>query len=154
MLEKVCANIHNYFISAVYPARYSIMDGMISPAPPLKEGQRFWIVGSDLNDGVYTYREAALMNDDDDMQAELMDEDFSGSICAMSVPKQFVDAVMEGKTWQTDHADALSGPYTSENVSGVYSYTISQEITEAQGNPLGLPARLASSFDRWRKTCL
>ena len=48
MLEQVCAHIHNYFISAVYPARYSIESGMISPAPSLKEGQRFWLCGGQL----------------------------------------------------------------------------------------------------------
>lgn len=154
MLEKACANVHNYFISAAYPARYSIVSGMISPLPPLKEGQRFWLVGSALNDGVYTYHTDAIMNDDDAAEAVLLDEDFDGTICGMAVPREFLDGVREGLEWQSANQAALSSPYTSENVSGVYSYTLSQEIAEAKNSPLGLPVRISSRFDRWRKTCL
>ena len=154
MLERVCANIHNYFISAEYPAQYSIASGVISPAPPLKEGLRFWLVGSDLNDGVYTYHADVIMNDDDTAVAEWQDEDFAGTVCAMAVPREMLNAVQEGLAWQSDNESVLNSPYTSENVTGIYSYTMAQEIAEAKSSPLGLPSRIASVFDRWRKTCL
>ena len=104
MLEQVCAHIHNYFISAVYPARYSIESGMISPAPSLKEGQRFWLCGSDLNDGVYTYHESCITNDDDNASADLQDEVFSGTVCGMAVPKTFMNLVTEIGNWMEKYS--------------------------------------------------
>lgn len=159
MLQKVCDYIHNYFIPKdngvprVWQGNYSIASGVISPAPPLKEGQRFMILGSDLNDGIYTYYAGVIMNDDDHLVAELRDEVFSGSIAAMSVPVAIMNAIADGMAWREQHASALSGQYTSENVSGVYSYTISPQITEAQNHPLGLPAYITNQFERWRKPC-
>lgn len=160
MLQQVCDYIHNYFIPKdngvprVWQGNYTIASGVISPAPPLKEGQRFMILGSDLNDGIYTYYTEAIMNDDDKVAAELRDEVFSGSIAAMSVPAAIMTAISEGAEWREQHASALNGQYTSENVSGVYSYTISPQIAEAQNHPLGLPAYITNQFERWRKPCL
>ena len=159
MLQQVCDYIHNYFISKdngvprVWQGNYTIASGVISPAPPLKEGQRFMIIGSDLNDGIYTYYADAIMNDDDKVAAELRDEVFSGSIAAMSVPIAIMNAIVEGLAWREQHASAMNGQYNSENVSGVYSYTISPQITEALNHPLGLPAYITNQFERWRKPC-
>ena len=64
MLQEVCEYIHNYFIPKdnglprVWHGDFTIADGVISPAPALKDGQRFMNAGSDLNDGVYTFHEA------------------------------------------------------------------------------------------------
>lgn len=131
---------------------YTIASGVISPAVPLKNGQRFMIVGSDLNDGIYTYYDEAIMNDDDSVQAELVDEVFSGSIAAMAVPKAFLDAVHEADEWKAANKAALDNPYTSESVQGVYSYTKNSALSD-DTNALGLPAHLSASFERWRKPC-
>lgn len=153
MLEQVCAHIHNYFISAVYPARYSIESGMISPAPSLKEGQRFWLCGSDLNDGVYTYHESGITNDDDNASADLQDEVFSGTVCGMAVPKEVLTICGEISDWNTKYAERVNGPYQSESFNG-YSYTLK---SGSDGNKTNEPA-WASSFggrlQRWRKACL
>lgn len=160
MLQQVCDYIHNYFIPKddgkprVWQGNYTIASGVISPAPPLKAGQRFMIAGSDLNDAIYTYYPNAIKNDDDTKPAILRDEAFSGSIAAMSVPVAIMTAISAGSEWREQHASALNGQYTSENVSGVYSYTVSQQITEAQNHPLGLPAYITNQFERWRKPCL
>ena len=64
MLQQVCEYIHNYFIKDRHESDYEIIGGTIS-LPFLKEGQRFLISGSDLNDGVYTYHADGIKDDDD-----------------------------------------------------------------------------------------
>lgn len=154
MLEQVCAYIHNYFISATYPARYTIESGVISPAPALKEGQRFWLCGSDLNDGVYTFHASGITNDDDNASADLQDEAFSGTVCGMSVPKMFLTLVSEIEDWMDKYGEASASPYTQETVVGVYSY---MKATKSTGNGAGVrdwTDVFASRLNEWRKVCL
>lgn len=70
MLDQVCNEIRNHFIQTPICGEFSIKNGTISPLS-LLEGQRFWIVGSVLNDGVYTFHETGIRNDDDTEAAGL-----------------------------------------------------------------------------------
>ena len=154
MLAQVCAHIHNYFIRAAYPATYSITSGVISPLPPLKEGQRFWICGSDLNDGVYTFHANSIMNDDANGSAYLQDETFSGTICAMSVPKAVIDVVTDIEAWNEKYGEAAQSPYTQETVVGVYSY---MKAISSTGDGRGVrdwTDVFAARLNEWRKVCL
>ena len=146
MLQKVLEYVHNYFISSQNPGTYTIENGAISPSVSLKEGQRIWIVGSDLNDGVYTYHESGITDDDDKNAAGLQDEVFSGSICALAVPPTVIALTEEIKTWVDKYGD--SSPYTSESVIGVYSYT---KQTGSGGNPVSWKDVYKSELDRWRR---
>jgi len=146
MLQKVLEYVHNYFISSPNPGTYTIENGAISPSVSLKEGQRIWIVGSDLNDGVYTYHESGITDDDDKNAAGLQDEVFSGSICALAVPPTVIALTEEIKTWVDKYGD--SSPYTSESVIGVYSYT---KQTGSGGNPVSWKDVYKSELDRWRR---
>ena len=125
MLQRVCEHIHNYFIredeSVVHPGTFEITGGTLS-IDFLKEGQRFWICGSDLNDGVYTWHATGIKNDDDNAAVVLKDETFGGTISAMSVKPDFLALVAEISAWMTKYGDAMNSPYQSENVIGVYSY--------------------------------
>ena len=157
MLQQVCEYINNYFIPKdngtprVQQGDYTVSSGMISPIPALKDGQRFLIMGSALNDGVYTYHAAGITTDDDNDASWLADEPFTGYIYPMNVPRSVLEAIAEGKEWQEANRAAMNSPYTSENVSGVYSYTLSKEMEEAKQHPLGLPKYITSRFERWRK---
>ena len=122
MLGQVCAQIHNYFIRKPNPGTYTISGGTISPLPPLVEGQRIWIVGSALNDGMYTYHAAGFTNDDETESADLKDETFSGTICALGIPKELIELSKEISDWMDKYGDALDNPFKKENVIGVYSY--------------------------------
>ena len=121
MLEQVCAEIHNYFIKEAHAGSFSIVDGMIS-LPFLLEGQRFWITGSALNDGVYTYHAEAIMNDDDTDEAGLSDEHFDGVVCAMAIPPVVIALSGEMSNWVDNYGDNVNSPYQSETFNG-YSYT-------------------------------
>lgn len=149
MLQQVCEHIHNYFIKDCHESSYEIADGMIS-LPFLKEGQRFLISGSDLNDGVYTYHNAGIKNDDDSAAAGLRDETFSGTICALAVPPSVFALAGEIKAWVVKYGDAVSSPYQSENVIGVYSYT-KGNLTNGNGKSAGWEAVFGDRLNRWRK---
>lgn len=154
MLQQVCEYIHNFFIKEPHVGAFSIADGMIS-LDFLKDGQRFWVTNSDLNDGVYTYHEDHIGNDDDDAVAGLSDEDFSGTVCAMAVPPAVVALSGEIKQWVEKYSASLDSPFQSENVIGVYSYEKMQRSKVAGGNPtLSWQDIFSARLNTWRKVSL
>ena len=150
MLQQVLEYIHNYFIKESYSDSFTISSGMIS-LPFLQEGQRFWITGSVLNDGVYTYHSAGIKNDDDNALAVgLQDETWAGTICALAVPPAVIALSAEIKAWVVSNGDAVNSPYQSENVIGVYSYTKATGGTGA-GGAVTWQDVFGGQLNRWRK---
>lgn len=162
MLQQVCEYIHNNFIPKdsgiprVYHGDYTITASMITPAPPLKEGQRFLIRGSDLNDGVYTYHAAGIKDDDDAKAAGLQAEEFTGSIAAMAVPPAVIALIGEINSWVAKYGEIVNSPYSSETVNGVYSYQKAAQGGELQhkGSGYNWQDVFKSQLDTWRKPCL
>jgi hypothetical protein len=161
MLQQVCEYIHNYFIPKdngkprVWQGNYTIASGVISPAPPLKQGQRFLIAGSDMNDGVYTYYADAIMNDDNSAVSGLRDEVFSGSIAAMAVPPAVMALVGEIRDWKAKYGENVLSPYSSETVNGVYSYTKAVKASDnGGGGAYSWQDVYKNRLDQWRKPCL
>lgn len=150
MLQKVCEYIHNYFIKASQRGSYEITDGMIS-LPFLKDGQRFLIVGSDLNDGIYTYHADGIKDDDDAEVVGLRDESWIGTICALTVPPTVIALSGEIKAWVEKYSDVVNSPYTSENVIGVYSYTKGSRSGNGEEAPTSWQDVFGSELNRWRK---
>lgn len=152
MLQQICENIHNYFIKTSQKGDYEIVDGMIS-LPFVKEGQRFLIIGSDLNDGIYTYHANGIKDDDGSAAAGLQDETWAGTICALAVPPAVIALSEEIKAWVEEYGDTVNNPYQSENVIGVYSYekaTIGSETTGA-GDNVSWEDIFKNRLNRWRK---
>ena len=155
MLQQLCETIHNFFVYSPNPGTYTISGGVISPLPDLLEGQRIWIVGSALNDGVYTYHAAGITNDDETEAADLKDETFSGSVCALAVPRAVIDLAKEIKDWQDKYGDTLNSPYQSEDVIGVYSYEKMTASKVGGGSSIiGWQDQFANRLKRWRKVSL
>ena len=153
MLQKVMEYVHNMFIVEPYPGEYTITDGVLSPSVSLKEGQRFWIVGSALNDGVYTYHSDGIQNDDDDCVAGLRDETWTGTICALAVPPAVIALSGAINEWVAKHGEIVNSPYTSESVLGVYSYTKANGKNGAGGTASWQDV-FASQLKRWRKVAI
>lgn len=153
MLQQICEDIHNYFIKAPNPGKYTVSGGTISPLPSLAEGQRFWVVGSALNDGVYTYHERGITNDDETASAELKDESFEGSVCAMAVPRDVVELAKEVSDWVDSNSEALNSPYTSESFGG-YSYTKATASGADAGGSLTWQSHFKSRLNPYRKISL
>lgn len=152
MLQQVCEFIHNYFIKTAHGGTFEIADSMIS-LPFMLEGQRFWISGSVLNDGVYTYHESGITNDDDTEAAGLKDETFAGTICALAVPPAVIALSDEINAWVVKNGEAVESPYQSENVIGVYSYTKATGGSGA-GGTVSWQDVYKDRLDRWRKIAL
>ena len=150
MLQQVMEYVHNMFIAQPNPGTYTIASGVISPLPSLKEGQRFWIVGSDMNEGVYTYHSNGIKNDDDTEAVGLQDETWAGTICALAVPPAVIALSGEISEWVDKNASAVESPYTSESVIGVYSYSKMTGGTGAGGS-VSWQDVFKSRLDRWRK---
>ena len=148
MLQQVCEYIHNYFIKAVHEGRYEIADGMISL--PLLDGQRFLIQGSVLNDGVYTFHDTEIKNDDDTEAVGLHDETFTGTICGLAIPPEVISLSGEINEWVAENGDRVDSPYQSENVIGVYSYTKASGGSGA-GGAVTWKDVYGSQLSRWRR---
>lgn len=114
---EVCQYLKNWFDrnQIKYLGNITISNGALSETYGLKVGQYFRIVGSTLNDGVYQYPVTTLT-----------DETFSGAIWGMSLPKAFIALLNDIETWKIKYASvdsAAMSPFSSESVSGVYSYS-------------------------------
>ena len=151
MLQQICENIHNYFIQSPNPGTYTISSGTISPLPGLLEGQRIWIVGSALNDGVYTYHHAGITNDDETESANLADETFEGSVCALAIPRELIALSKEISDWNSQYAEELSKPYRSESVIGVYSYEMKGGGGSYGAGVINWESQFKDRLKRWRK---
>lgn len=148
MLNQICENICNYFIQNRIEGRFEVVDGMISL--PLLDGQRFLIQGSALNDGMYTYHDTGIMNDDDSQAVGLHEESWAGTICALAVPPAVLALSTEIKSWVDANQESQKSPYTSESVLGVYSYTKASGGHGAGGS-VGWMDVFADRLKRWRK---
>ena len=147
MLQQICENICNYFEKAGYDGTFEIADGMISL--PLLDGQRFLIRGSALNDGMYTYHDTGIKNDDDTKAVGLHDETFAGRICALAVPPAVIALSGEINAWVAEHGEIVNSPYSSESVLGVYSYT--KGVGTGAGGSVSWKDVFADQLKRWRK---
>lgn len=132
MLSKLCIHCHNHFVRTAHPDTYTITGGALA-LTFAKEGQRLWIVGSDLNDGVYTWHAAGLKDDDDKAAVTLKDETFSGTVLTMAPPAEFLALADEIAAWEAQYGDAVNSPYQSEDVIGVYNYSKKQAASGGNG---------------------
>lgn len=158
MLQEVLDYIHNYFVKTPIRGKFTIADGTISPALALKENQRFMIIGSDLNDGIYTWHAATgaedaktgIYNDDDTEAAGLQAETFAGAICALGVPPAVIALAGEISQWVESNSDALNSPLASESFNG-YSYSLKSGGSNGGSGPLTWRDVYGKKLERWRK---
>lgn len=151
MLEVVMRHIRNYFIRDHRIGNFTISDGMISPHDFLLEGQRFYVTGSLLNDGVYTYHADGVKNDLDSVDVDLKDESFAGTVFALAVPPTFIALVQQIVEWVGKFGDVANSPYQSESFNG-YSYTKASggAGSGASGGPTWQDV-FRSQLNEWRK---
>lgn len=113
---EVCQYLKNWFDKNRYIGEIQIENGALSESYGLLANQYFRIIGSTLNnDGVYQYPITTLT-----------DETFDGAIWGMSLPRAFIALLNDIEAWKAKYASADSAamsPFSSESVSGVYSYS-------------------------------
>lgn len=119
-----CQECRNYFAPAtkksdrsfIHTGQYTISGKTVTPLDFIQPWQYFRIVGSALNDGVYCNTVEGLK--------ALTDEDFTGAIWEMSVPRSFLALCTEIDAWRAKNETADSAamsPFTAESFAG-YSY--------------------------------
>lgn len=142
MLTEICAELRNYFEvpNGRHFGKFNISGGRITPLDFLKDGQYYRIVGSALNDGVYK----------NDGCGVLTDEEFDGSIWAMSVPPAVVALADRIKEYMDSDA-AKPTPFVSESFGG-YSYSKGQNAAGAANN--SWQAVFADELRKWRRISL
>ena len=151
MLTEVCDFVHNYFEYAIYDGTFEISGGTINLDSLVANGQRFRIIGSALNDGIYTYHtDGQIFNDDGNNEIKLATETFTGRVVAMAVPATFLQIVNDVKEWQNQNKAVLESPYQSESFGG-YSYTKASGSGSNAGGSLGWQDMFRSRLNAYRK---
>lgn len=121
MITEVCLYLKNWFDwnQPKYYGKFKIENGVLISASnkdmSIATGQYFRVIGSVFNDGVYKYGTEEFVED----------EEFTGAIWLMAVPKTFLDLVKEISDWQSEYGSVSSSnmsPFQSESFGG-YSYS-------------------------------
>ena len=150
MLTEICDYVHNYFEYTIFHGEFEIADGMLNLDGLVADGQRFRIVGSALNDGIYTYHADGIKDDDNKEVVTLGTESFGGTIVAMAVPARIIALAEEITEWIAKNKDVLESPYTSESFGG-YSYTKATGSGSNAGGALGWQDVFKSRLNAYRK---
>lgn len=118
MITEVCQYLRNWFdnYQPKFYGKFKIENGVLSYTQGdmrIATGQYFRIIGSVFNDGAHTLADS------------LDDEEFTGAVWLMAVPKDLKDLVADIEAWQSKYAGVDSvnmSPYQSESFGG-YSYS-------------------------------
>lgn len=143
---RVCSYLRNWFdnTQTKYAGEIVIENGALQQTYNIKFGQYFRIVGSDLNDGVYKYPVTVLN-----------DETFDGLIIPMAIPATVLDIMGKIETWESKYANVSSAamsPFSSESISGVYSYSKSTGANDTSKDKSGTwQGTFGAELSPWRK---
>lgn len=139
-LTELCAELRNWFERDRIFGEFTISGGSISLSDFLQENQYYRIIDSAFNDGVHKYP-----------SSDLTDEVFEGAIVAMAVPPAVIALLDDITAWETDNADAIKSPYSSESFGG-YSYTkATGSGSDGTGNSADYRTVFANRLNKWRK---
>lgn len=143
---RVCSYLRNWFnkTQQIYEGKIVIENGALQQTYNIKPEQYFRIVGSSLNDGVYKYPVTVLN-----------DETFNGLIVPMAIPAAVLDIMGKIETWESKYANVSSAsmsPFSSESISGVYSYSKSTGANDTTKDKAGTwQGTFGAELAPWRK---
>lgn len=134
MLETILTHLHNWFVvpDGIYTGDFSVKDGGMD-LPFLKPGQYFRVLGSVFNDGLHQYPVTGLT-----------DEDFTGAVWVLAIPKAVEDLAAEIEAWTLKNQPSA---YTSESFGG-YSYS---RAAGSNGAPADWQDVFRSRLNAYRK---
>lgn len=143
---RVCSYLRNWFNAnqPYYAGNITIDNGALQATYGLKTNQYFRIVGSTLNDGVHLYPVTTLN-----------DETFSGMVQGMAIPPPVLDIMDKIEEWESKYANVSSAsmsPFSSESISGVYSYSKSTGANDTSKDKSGTwQGTFGAELAPWRK---
>lgn len=153
MLEQVMRHVRNYFIKDSHAGHFVVQGGVMSPHDFLIDGQKFFVTGSVFSDGVYTYHNSGICNDDDTEEVSLPDEEFNGIVYALVVPPAFVALVRQIEEWVSKFGDVVNSPYQSESFNG-YSYSKLTGVNNSGSGSMTWESTFRSDLNKWRKVSI
>lgn len=122
MLDDVLSYLNNYFAVSRIFGDFRIYDGKITykdgDTIAIKDGQYIRVMDSTFNDGIYKCYEDAPID-------FVQDEEFTGAIWLLAIPKKLLDIVEDISAWEEKNGGADSAalsPFSSESFEG-YSYS-------------------------------
>lgn len=143
---EVCTEIKNWFDRNQNKTIGTIQigNGNLITDCQLVEGQYFRIMGSKSNDGVHIFPDTTLLA-----------ETFDGAVWGMAIPKTFIDKCNEIEAWKNKYATVGSlalSPFSSESISGVYSYSKNSSTNDAGTDKSGTwQGVFGADLAPWRK---
>ena len=142
-MYNVMKYLKNYFFNFKEYGEYSILNNTIEVRGNYLTGQYIMIKDSILNDGVYKI--AKVENNIITLEEELNTELFTGYICSLSVPNEFVTLCEEIKKFNEKH---VKTNIVSESYPMGYSYSKS---TSTNGKPTTWEQVFSSELYSYRK---
>ena len=136
MLEAMLTHLHNWFPArnGKHAGAFVIASGVLSPDIGLVSGQYYRIRGSVFNDGLHRVDGGEVLND----------EEFTGEVWALAIPKAVQELAEEIAAWRESNPETDK---TSESFGG-YSYSRGQS---ASGGVGGWQAAFAGRLNAWRR---
>lgn len=118
MLYTVMKYLNNFFIKDIERGDFNIVNGIITAKNKYLVGQYILIRGSVLNDGIY------LVSDSLITLSGARDESFTGAICGLAVPDDFIDLCRDIEEFNKKLAKNPNiGIVQSESFGG-YAYSL------------------------------
>lgn len=142
MVGDLMTMTNNYFEKFYIHGNISITDGKLELPSNFVVGQYVRIIGSLLNDGVYKIQEKS--GDTTTLSLLLEDEEFSGYVVGLAVPKAFVALSERVDKWAQKY-EARRGLISESSLGGYYSWSASaKDVSEAFSSEIGRWSKLNS----------
>lgn len=137
MLEAILMYLHNWFPvpGAERSGAFVIASGALD-FDGLKPGQYYRICGSVFNDGLHRRGEE-----------QLTDEEFTGTVMPMAVPRALVDMSVDIGEW------CKANPVTDKVSESFGGYSYSRAPSASGGASGGWHAAFAARLAPWRRPC-
>ena len=141
-LTAVCGHINNHFIRTIERGNFVISSGIINAKEKYLIGQYILVCGSILSDGIYRVNDGLITLDG------AADEEFSGAVCGLAIPKTFLEVVQSIEVFQTAAANDKSGSkYISESFGG----WAGARAINSKGMIAGWEETFAETLNKWRR---
>lgn len=142
MLYTVMKSINNFFIKDIERGDFNIVNGIITVKNKYLIGQYVLIKGSILSDNIY------LVSDDLITLPGARDEEFTGAVCGLAIPEDFLDLCRDIEEFNEKLAkNPNSGLIQSESFGG-YSYSLA---SGSDGNPITWQSAYQSRLNMYRR---
>jgi len=151
----IMKEIKNFFIASIEYGDFVIENGTLSVNEDYLIGQYIYIpgavrrssgtVGSLLNEGVYLVQDTLIT------LSGARDESWTGAVCGLAVPQDFIGIANDVAVFQAEASKApAAGAIASESYAG-YSYS---KVTNASGLPVTWRDVYAGRLNKYRRVSM